>query len=200
MNCIFLYIFKWFICFLFKYLFLFGCIFLDFLNGFIHFLFDRLYHLHKISFKLIFLCFGCACCGKVALLWNCHIALAFVDCVRQNHVVSLESQICQGMFCWSRHRQKDVLQREACEKTYDEGFFTKDTHVLVHLTCNVQHCLSWLHRKKCTKEKTNKQTNKQKPTKKPKLLKRFLRLLGASADLGWLAEWCQLRQTHVEFC
>jgi hypothetical protein len=62
-NCIFLYVFKGSICFLFKILYLFDCIFLYlFINkikDFINFLFKGLYNLYKVRFKVIFLCFHC---------------------------------------------------------------------------------------------------------------------------------------------
>ena len=58
---------------------------LVFLSG-IYFLFKGLYHLYKIGFKVIFLCFSCvrisrAFCSRIAVLDRCHIALDFVDCV-----------------------------------------------------------------------------------------------------------------------
>lgn len=43
-------------------------------------------------------------------------------------------QTGEGMFCWSRHRRKDVLLKQACERTQDEGFFANSAHVLVCLT------------------------------------------------------------------
>jgi hypothetical protein len=51
----------------------FNCIFLYFFMGFIYFLLQGFYHLYKIGFKVIFLCFSCAnmskacCCGIDAL-------------------------------------------------------------------------------------------------------------------------------------
>lgn len=65
------------------FLHLFDCIFSV---SFIHFLFKGVYHLSKIGFKDTLLCLGCArismpCCSGVAVLWMCHTALDFVDCV-----------------------------------------------------------------------------------------------------------------------
>ena len=42
------------------------------------------YHLYQIGFKVISLCFSCVrisktCYNRLAVLWRCHIALAFVD-------------------------------------------------------------------------------------------------------------------------
>ena len=39
----------------------------------------------------------------------------------------------KGIFNWSRHRWKDVLLKQACEKTHDEGFFANNIHVLFGL-------------------------------------------------------------------
>jgi hypothetical protein len=96
----------------------------------------------------------------------------------------LLKQTCAGTFHWSRHRWKDVLLKQACERTSDEEFLANNTHVLVHLTLH-----SW----------ALFVVTPEKETHQKKLLVRFLRLLATSEDLGWLAEWCQLIQTHVEF-
>jgi hypothetical protein len=55
-----------------------------FRRGFIHFLFKDFHHLYQIGFKVISLCFSCVrisktCYNRLAVLWRCHIALAFVD-------------------------------------------------------------------------------------------------------------------------
>lgn len=47
---------------------------------------EDLYHLHKIGFKIVFMCFRyvgmfTSCCSRIAGLWWCHIALSVVDCV-----------------------------------------------------------------------------------------------------------------------
>jgi hypothetical protein len=34
-----------------------------------------------------------------------------------------------GIFCWCRHRRKDVLLRQAHARTHDEGFFANNTHI-----------------------------------------------------------------------
>jgi hypothetical protein len=55
-------------------------------------------------------------------------------------------QTCEGTFGWSRHRWKDVLLKQACERTRDEGVFANNTHGLFCLT------LCGLYREKCTKK------------------------------------------------
>ena len=40
----------------------------------------------------------------------------------------------EGMFHCSRHRRKDVLLKQACERTRDKGFFANNTHVLAYFT------------------------------------------------------------------
>ena len=62
------------------------CIFSYFLKGFIHIFFKGLYHLYKIGFKILFLCFSFmrisrVYCGKIAGLWWCHIAMDLDHCV-----------------------------------------------------------------------------------------------------------------------
>ena len=47
---------------------------------------------------------------------------------------------------------KNVLLEQAHERTHDEGFFAKDTHVLVCLTCMVALHLLGLHREKLARE------------------------------------------------
>ena len=49
------------------------------------------------------------------------------------------------------HGQKNVSLRQACERTYDEGFFPDNMHVLVRLTCIVERHLSGLYTEKHTK-------------------------------------------------
>jgi hypothetical protein len=66
-SCIFLYIFKGFISFLFKGLYISDCIFLKFSKGFLSFLFKSINYLYKDVLKVTFLCFGWvriarACC------------------------------------------------------------------------------------------------------------------------------------------
>jgi hypothetical protein len=82
------------------FLYLFDCIFLYFFKGFIHFLFKGLY---KIEFKVIFLCFDCvrisrACYIRVAVLWSCHIVLAFVGSVLALVFSHLTAPGCSYMF------------------------------------------------------------------------------------------------------
>lgn len=43
-------------------------------------------------------------------------------------------QTHEGTFGGSRHRRKDVLIKQACERTCDKGFFANNRHVLVCLT------------------------------------------------------------------
>lgn len=69
---------------------------MHFFKGFIHFIFKGLYHLHKIGFKITFLCFSFvstsgACCSRIAGLWWCRMALGLVTCVLMlsfRHLVS----------------------------------------------------------------------------------------------------------------
>ena len=72
----------------------------------------------------------------------------------------------EGMFHCSRHRRKDVLLKQACERTRDEGVFANNTHGLFCLT------LCGLYREKCTKKTSGDK----------------LWLLAASLDLDQLAE------------
>ena len=43
-------------------------------------------------------------------------------------------QTREGRFRRNRHRRKDVLLKQARERTYNEGCFANNTHVLVCLT------------------------------------------------------------------
>jgi hypothetical protein len=47
---------------------------------------------------------------------------------------SLESQLCWMVCCWGRPRWRDVLLKQALERTSDEGLFANHMHVLVCLT------------------------------------------------------------------
>jgi len=80
-------------------------------------------------------------------------------------------QTGEGVLSWNRHRRADVLLKQACERTRDEGFSASNTHYVVDLH------LSGVHRQKHAK----------------KLLLVYCRFL----DSGWLSEWCQLRQRHL---
>jgi hypothetical protein len=84
-------------------------------------------------------------------------------------------QIHEGMFSWSRHRRKDVLLKQARERTHGEGFFINHMLVLVHLTLCSQDFIE---------------------RKEPKTSGGALQFLVASTNLSWLAEWSQLRQMH----
>jgi hypothetical protein len=44
-------------------------------------------------------------------------------------------QTPEGTFHRGRHRRKNVLLKQARERTRDEGFFANDMHVLVHPIC-----------------------------------------------------------------
>ena len=57
--------------------------------------------------------------------WGKHVKKCFPEVdtgerLRQTH---------EGMFCWSRHRRKDVLLKQACGRTWNEGFFVNNMHV-----------------------------------------------------------------------
>jgi hypothetical protein len=39
--------------------------------------------------------------------------------------------MCKGTFQWSRHRQMEILRKQACERTHGEGFFANGMSVLV---------------------------------------------------------------------
>jgi len=93
-------------------------------------------------------------------------------------------QTREGAFSWSRHRRKDVLLKQACERTRDEGVFANEPHA-----CISALFMTWLS---CTCQGSKKRNLPQKTTSDG-----ALRLLAASMDSGWLAEWCQLGQTHV---
>lgn len=78
-------------------------------------------------------------------------------------LVSLESRLCQTMFCWSRHMKGCQVMRASLVTTH-KYWFT--------LNCAAELHLPWLHREKCTK----------------KILVVFWQFLTASADLDRLAE------------
>lgn len=55
-------------------------------KGFINFSFKFLYHINKIGFKVISLCFDCvrisrSCCSRISGLRMCHVDLALVECI-----------------------------------------------------------------------------------------------------------------------
>jgi len=92
----------------------------------------------------------------------------------------------EWVFSWSRYRWKDVLLKQACGRTRDEGIFANNMHVLVCLTCVIKVYLSRLHRKRNAPKK--------------RLLVCWLAASLRFRWLGLMAEWCQLTQTHMEFC
>ena len=77
---------------------------------------------------------------------------------------------CEGTFHWSRHRREDALLKQAREKTCDQRIFV----------WSVLHWVVELHLWGLQREKWIKKL-----------------LVVCSVDLGWLAEWCQLRQMHM---
>ena len=122
----------------------------------------------------------------------------FSWCGHKRKTVLLK-QTHEGTFGWSRHRWKpradswrnvslkqtqvkDALLKQACERTRNEGLFTNDTQVSVRLTL-----LSWAPFTGTPYRETHQKTSGG-----------VLQLLAASEDLGWLAEWSQLRQTLVQ--
>jgi hypothetical protein len=132
----------------------------------------KIIHLHKLkgvlpgadmsqcpkSLKLIKISFNAICLsgnlrvlwkvGWMVFCWGKHVKECFPEVdtgerIRQTH---------EGTFHWSRHRRENALLKQARERTHDEGFVTKDTHVLVHLTLHSWDALAGLHREKCTKK------------------------------------------------
>ena len=70
--------------------------------------------------------------------WGIHLKQSFPEVDTDERL----RQTCEGMFHRSRHRRKDVLLKQTCERTCDEGFFANDKHVLVHLTlCSCAACV-----------------------------------------------------------
>jgi hypothetical protein len=90
---------------------------------------------------------------------------------------------------WSRHRQKDVLLKQAHERTHDEGLLSNDSHALVQLTGIVELHLLWLHKEKHIKKNFSRGSCG------------FLLLLWTwtnwQSAVSW--EWCQSIQIHEEF-
>jgi hypothetical protein len=61
-------------------------------------------------------------------------------------------QTLEGKFPEVDIKAKDGLLKQVYERTHNEGFFAKDTQVLVHLTLHSCAPLSELHTEKCTKK------------------------------------------------
>jgi hypothetical protein len=86
-NCIFLYVFKGCICFLFKDLYLCCYIFQSLRDLFISSLQTSIIFLRFLRLDIRSFSFASVywisrtCCGGVAVLWRCHISLVLVDCV-----------------------------------------------------------------------------------------------------------------------
>lgn len=84
-------------------------------------------------------------------------------------------------FLWKVGMSNDYLLKQTCKGCRTMKDFLITTHMYwFTLHCIAELYLSSLHREKCTKN-----------------LVVFWQLLTASSDLGWLAEWYQLIQTHV---
>jgi len=62
--------------------------------------------------------------------WGKHVK----ECFPEVHTGESQRQTHEGMFRQSRHRRKNVLLEQACERTCDEGFLTNDKYVLACLT------------------------------------------------------------------
>jgi hypothetical protein len=84
-------------------------------------------------------CWAIFCSGNLRVLWKVVLDgvllgqtwSVFLKCTQ----VKAERlrQAYEGMFSWSRHRRKDVLLKQACERIRD-GIFANNRHVLVCLT------------------------------------------------------------------
>jgi hypothetical protein len=82
------------------------------------------------------LCWMVFCCGK-------HVKECFADVGTGERL----RQTCEGTFSW-----RDVLLKQACDRTRDERFFANNTHALVPLTLLNRVCwMLGLHREKHTK-------------------------------------------------
>ena len=90
-------------------------------------------------------------------------------------------QTHEGTFHWRRHRREDVLLKQARER-----HVMKDSSLTTHMYWSALHWVAKQHLSELHKEK---HTNK--------LVVVCCSFLATSADSGWLAEWCQLEQTHV---
>jgi hypothetical protein len=59
--------------------------------------------------------------------WSKHVQ----GCLAEADTGERLRQTLEGTFCWSSHRRERVLLKQAHKRTHEEGFFTKDMHLLV---------------------------------------------------------------------